>query len=187
MYAKIKDIPQFPFAPYRGDTYWNHLQSQLNEHANSKCYDLNLDPDYQRGYVWTMEQKIKYIEYQLQGGTSGKEIYFNCPNWMRWDRYNKKYGKNPTLELVDGKQRITAILEFLNNKVKAFGKFFNEFEDWNTNMTGMGLPRLSIHINNLETEEEIVRWYLGMNTGGSIHTEADLKPALEKLQLLTNK
>ena len=36
---------------------------------------LVLNPDFQRGHVWTEEQQTAYIEYLLMGGMSGRTIY----------------------------------------------------------------------------------------------------------------
>jgi hypothetical protein len=33
-------------------------------------------------------------------------------------------------------------------------------------------------------KRDVVEWYIGINTGGSIHTEEDLKPAYELLLTL---
>lgn len=163
---KIKDIPQFPHASYTVNVSWSYLREWLQDHK------VILDPIYQRGYVWTEFQKIAYLEYMLRGGFSGKDIFWNSPGWLR-------HGAG-ILELVDGKQRIRAVSEFLDNKVKAFDHYYNEFED----KLHFVHPDFIFHVNNLETEKEVVQWYLGLNTGGSIHTAEDLKFAQDHLKSL---
>ena len=53
--------------------HWFKEQEELN---------LQLNPDFQRGHVWSIGQQIAYIEYILRGGKSGLDFYFNHPNWM---------------------------------------------------------------------------------------------------------
>jgi len=172
---KFSDIPQFPFASYRVNMPWDHIQRWMD--GNKDYYVLDLDPPYQRGYVWTPEQQTAYLEYQLRGGFSGKDIFWNAPEW------NKIKGKGSKLEIVDGKQRLKAVSDFLGNKVKAFGHFYKEFED----QLGITGHDFIFHVNNLQTEKSVVKWYIGMNTGGSVHTEKDLKPALDLLKKLDDE
>ena len=166
-YKTFREIPQFPHANYRVNMMWDYIEKWMSEQ------NVDTNPAYQRGYVWTEEQKEKYLEYRLRGGMSGKDIYWNSKDWMR-------SLTDEVIELVDGKQRLDAVLGFMNNKVKAFGKFKKEFED--------KLPAIThdfvFHINNLASKKEVVEWYLGLNRGGSIHTEADLKPAYDLLKTL---
>jgi hypothetical protein len=131
-----------------------------------------MDPAYQRGYVWTTEQKQAYVEFILKGGESGRDIYWNCAGWMKSYR--------GTLELVDGKQRISAVLDFLDNKLKVFGHLYSEYEDASL----VSRYDFVFHVNDLEHQSDVVRWYIDMNTGGSVHTEKDLEPAYEELKRL---
>lgn len=166
---KFRDIKQMTQASYSVHVSWDYLQDWID---NQDGISFDLDPPYQRGYVWTEEQKIAYIEYILKGGISGKDIFWNCPGWM-------SNFKGP-LELVDGKQRISAVLDFLNNKIKVFGRFFNEYED-KIRLCG---PTFIFHVHDLEDRKAVVQWYLDMNTGGSVHTEKDLQPAYEMMKEL---
>lgn len=168
---KFRDIPKFPFASYVVNISWNYLQSWLDNH-NKDIIRCDMNPFYQRNYIWTKKQKIAFLEYQLKGGFSGRDIFLNCPTWLSF----KDSGN--IIQLVDGKQRINAVLEFLDDKIPAFGLKFSEFEDELHSMD----PNFVFHINNLKTEKEVVEWYVGFNTGGSIHTAKDLKPALDYLK-----
>jgi hypothetical protein len=168
---KFRDIPKFPFASYTVNIFWNYLERWL-ENQSEGIMKCELDPFYQRGYIWTKKQKIAYVEYQLKGGFSGRDIFWNCPFWLSFHQTEN------VIQLVDGKQRIDAVLGFLHDKVPAFGLKYSEFED---KLVGID-PSFIFHVNNLRTEKEVVEWYIGMNTGGSIHTEKDLKPALDYLK-----
>jgi uncharacterized protein with ParB-like and HNH nuclease domain len=151
-----------PRAYYTIDVSWSYLREWISDNSGNKIYDIDLNPEFQRGYVWTKEQKVKYLEYILQNGESGKDIYFNHPNWMT--------SFKGRLVLVDGKQRLDAVLGFLNNEVKAFGYYYKEFED----KLDMLVAGFRIHIGNLETDKDIYNWYIAMNTGGTYHTNEEI-------------
>jgi hypothetical protein len=101
------------------------------------------------------------VEYILKGGMSGRDIYFNCPGWM--------ISFEGDFVLVDGKQRLNALMLFLQNKISVFGYRLKEFEDKMTTMNS-----LNFHINNLKTKREVLQWYLEMNSGGVVHTKKEL-------------
>lgn len=130
----------------------------------------DLCPDFQREYVWTEQQQIRYVEYLLSGGHSGKDIYFNHPNWM-----TTYVGE---MVVVDGKQRLNAVISFLLSQLKVYKHFYNQYTD--------DIPSsvaLRFHVNNLKKRTEVLRWYIEMNSGGTVHTEAELnyvKQLLEK-------
>ncbi len=167
---KYKDIPRFtrsPSASNHSDIPLNFLESWIDD----KIKDLNLQlcPDFQRGHVWTKEQKIAYIEYLLRGGKSGREIYFNHPGWM----HNWK----GEFVLVDGLQRITACLAFIHNEIPAFGYYAREYDDLR-----MADVYLSFWVNDLKTKSEVLTWYIEMNSGGTPHTLQELDRVKAMLQ-----
>ena len=173
---KFSEIKKFPFASYRINVSWKYLPEWLK--LQKEFFNLQLDPPFQRGYKWNMSQKIAFIEYQLKGGFSGKDIFWNSPNW------NGNIKENDPLQLVDGKQRINAVLDFLDNKIKIFGGYsINDFEDKLQHIE----PDFKFHINNLKSQLDVVNWYLGLNTGGSIHTKEDLKSAYDYYKILIKK
>jgi len=124
-------------------------------------YGLQLNPDFQRGHVWTTEQQIAFVTYLLRGGASGRDIYFNHPGWM--GSFEGEF------VCVDGLQRLTAIMRFLNDEIRVFGKLFSEF----TGRMPSGND-LTFHINDLKNRKDVLTWYLEMNSGGTPHSEEEL-------------
>lgn len=161
---RIRDIPQFTrWASYSVDVNWAYLPKYIAE--SQRDFGLDLEPDFQREYVWTPEQKTRYVEYILRGGTSGRDIHTNHPNW------NHGMSGGPYV-VVDGKQRISAILGFLNNEVPIFGgTYYQDFED---RLMATSPARVRWHVNDLATREEVLQWYLDLNSGGTVHTQAEL-------------
>ena len=154
---KFQEIPLITIAKYKVDVMWNYLEKWINRE------EIDMDPDFQRGHVWTQKQKEQYIEWILRNGDSGRDIYFNHPGWFReWDG---------TMVVVDGKQRIEAVLGFLHNEVKAYGYYQNEYEDkWNNLHCAF-----HVHVADLKTRKEVLKWYLDMNTGGTVHTDKEVQ------------
>lgn len=70
---------------------------------------------------------------------------------------------------VDGLQRITACLRFLNNEIPVFGHFLSEYEDSLSNLIA-----LEFVINDLPTKKDVLKWYIELNTGGTVHSEEEI-------------
>lgn len=159
---RFRDIPQFTrSAGYSVDVSWDYLPSHYLNYVQD--YGLDVSPDFQRDYVWTAEQKVRYVEYILQGGMSGKDIYFNAPGW--------RHGETGHFVLVDGKQRLDAVLAFLNNEFPIFGGAYRrDFED----NPGMLIASFKFHVNDLKTRAEVLQWYIDLNAGGTIHTPDEI-------------
>jgi hypothetical protein len=160
---KFRDIPQFTRnATYAVDVSWQYLPTFYVNHVTE--YGLNVSPDFQRGYVWTLSQKVRFIEYILRGGATGKNIYCNSPSWNTLTDM-KDY------VLVDGKQRLDAVLGFLSNEFPIFGEnYCRDYED----TPSMLRSSFRWHVNDLQTRDEVLTWYCDLNSGGTIHSEEEL-------------
>lgn len=172
---KYSEIPKFQTVYYRVDVDLDTLPFAIDRYR--KTYDLDIDPDFQRHYVWTEDQQTSYMEYIIRNGLSSRTLYFNCPYWGS--------GRYAKMVLVDGQQRLKTIFNFLDNRVPVFGgAYLRDFED-----ASSMLRRIYVvfSINNLVDMREVVQWYLDLNTGGTIHTEKDLTKARNVLNQLNQK
>lgn len=168
-----RDIPTFTRdGEYEVNIFLEFLEKTINDYEHE--YGLELNPDFQRGHVWTQEQQIAYVEFFLRGGKTNRVIYFNAPFWtdFNMDKYDMP------MVCVDGLQRITALRKFLNNEIKVFNHYYKEIE---------GTPRmvsngLRFNINNLKSKKEVLQWYLDLNTGGTIHTESEINKVKNMLE-----
>ncbi|MBY6838776.1 DUF262 domain-containing protein [Clostridium botulinum] len=179
---KYKDIIK-PFTPngdYEVNIGLNYLETILKDYYDD--YGLELNPDFQRGNVWTEEQQIAYLEFFLRDGATSRVIYFNCPFFTCGSVDDYKNGKyEMPMVCVDGLQRLTAIRKFLRNELKVCGYTLNEFEDKDILLRKMGLR---FNVNNLKTKKEVLQWYLDFNTGGTVHSQEEItrvKKMLEEL------
>src|SRR5262245_423796 len=144
-----KDIPQLTsIGSYTVNQSLRHLKNWMKDHLKD---GLEMNPDFQRGHVWTENQQIKYVEFLLRGGKTNNVIYFNHPGWMT--------DFEGEFVCVDGLQRITALMRFINDEIKCFDTLYSEFEG--------GIPQsvgIIINVNNLQTRKEVLTWYLEMNS-----------------------
>jgi len=169
-YSDIKKATRA--SPYRIDMEWRNLERTISDSDPP----VDMDPEYQRGYVWTTNQAAKYVEHVLSEGIGGRDVYLNCPGWP-----DNKPGIK--CEVVDGKQRITAVRRFMKGDLRIFGgKLITDFRG---PMRGT-VARFFWHINDLETPQEVMRWYLEMN-GGTAHTDQELNRVKESLANIKSK
>ncbi len=172
MPMSFSDVPAFPFASYRTDVDLSGLEDQIERYVDK--YGLDMIPWFQRGHVWTPEQRVAYVEYFLRGGLTGRDIFFNHPGWM--GDYKGE------MVLVDGLQRVSSLFGFIRGEVIAFGQTCEQFGDTLTSQVG-----LTFHINNLKTEQEWVQWYLDFNTGGTDHSPEEIARVRAVLSEITQK
>jgi len=166
---KFHDIEQFTRdGAYEVNMPLDLLERRVNEWLEGD--NLQLDPDFQRGHVWTEEQQVAWMEYFLRGGKSGRVLYFNAP-W--WGDFNKGRYEYKDFVLVDGLQRMTAFLKFLHGDLAIFGgHLIGDFED--RIRMARSSDNLRLNINNLKTKAEVLRWYIQMNDGGTPHTPEEI-------------
>ena len=176
--VRFKDIPQLTkYGNYQVNISLDYVPIQIKKWQNDDYYNLQLNPKFQRGHIWNEMQQIAYIEFILKGGKTARTIYFNMPSWN---------GGMPSTEYddfvcVDGLQRITAVLKFMNNEIKIFGSYYKEFEDHIPSNA-----ELFFCVNNLQTEKEVLQWYVDMNAGGTPHTEGEINKVREMIKNLDN-
>src|SRR3546814_3429683 len=83
---------------------------------------MGLDPDFQRGHVWTPPNQTRYLEHLLRGGTSSRTLIWNCPGYDQSISTSADADAPKEMVIVYGKQRLTAILGFLHGNVAVFGR-----------------------------------------------------------------
>lgn len=166
--AMYRNIPQITRgASYSVDVSWQYLPGYYLDMVTD--YGLDVNPNFQRAHVWNETQKIRYVEYILMGGRSGKDIYTNNPEW-----HHGRIGMEPReswFVLVDGKQRIDAVLGYLNNEFPIFeGNYHRNYDDSLDIMTAS----FKWHVNELPTMQEVYRWYIDLNSGGTQHSPEEI-------------
>lgn len=143
----------------------------LTDHIQG--WGLDLDPDYQRGHVWNEYQREAFMGFLLCGGVPPH--CYMAP--ITWDRS----------ELIDGKQRVTTVLMWLNGEVAALlpdGLRVRRDEAVPESLRGLE-QRLRFGIIKGTTRAERIRIYLRLNAGGSVHTAEEIQKARDLLNEIT--
>lgn len=167
--TKFSDIPQFTRdGNYRVNMPFSDVERTIARWQEGR--QLDMDPDFQREHVWTETQQIRYLEFRFRGGKSGRDILWNSPGF--------KSGSLEPMVLVDGKQRIQALLRFLHNEIPVFGSLYSEYTDKLHHMQ----HDFIFVVNDLKTRKEVLQWYIDLNAGGTPHTDDEINKVQELLK-----
>ena len=170
LYHLIRPLPK---GSYTVDIRLEYLQDWiLNQERDMLAVggSFELCPDFQRGHVWNEKQQIAYCE-ALLGDKAPRNILFNCPNWQT----NELHGDiNPqTMQCIDGLQRLTAVLRFVNNEIKVFGEFVAS--DFDGTAFDIRRFRLTLTVYEYKHRNELLQFYVDLNSAGTAHTEEELQ------------
>ncbi|WP_049680942.1 DUF262 domain-containing protein [Peribacillus loiseleuriae] len=127
----------------------------------SKAYyfGVNFDLDYQREYVWELGGKVNLNDSVFNNIDIGKFVFVRY-NSETWSKLNLSY------EVLDGKQRMRAILDYYEDRFEYEGKKFSDltlrdqghFENYPIPIAEIDeLPR-----------KGIIRFFIALNTNGKV-------------------
>jgi hypothetical protein len=169
---------RYPIPTITPNFHW-HTDFVMNELLEKldywkKTYPLfDLDPDYQRPFVWSHSQDVAYIEWVLKGGHTGRDFWFSH---SKWDQLSL----DVPFELVDGKQRLNAITRFVKGEFSVFDNLYGRplyFENVST-----GGIYFTIHVCQFKNRAEILKWYLAYNVAGEPHTQEEINRVKKLLE-----
>lgn len=168
---KFTDIEKFPQSYYRTEVELKYLKEHL-ERWNERSLELPnhylvMNPEWQRGHVWNQKQKISFMEYFLKGGRTGRDVYFNCSTW------SSDY--TTPIYCLDGLQRLSTALEFLDNKVPVWGYYLRDFED-SIRLSG---ANFSFNMLQIANKRDLLKVYVDFNSGGTPHNPKEIKRVIE--------
>ena len=129
---------------------------------------IDLNPDFQRDFVWLPEQQTAFMEHLLIGGFV-PPVIVHAKDWFHYPL------KNP-LVMVDGKQRWTTVWNFFHNQVKAFGYNYSEFSH-----DDLRDCRLTLNIIDAGTHKNCIELFIRLNTCGTIVPESVIEAAKKLL------
>lgn len=115
---------------------------------------IDLNPEYQRDLVWSQEDKENLIESIFNYVDIGKFVLF------RRDFSSSK----ELYEIIDGKQRLTALLDFFENRFTFRGKFFNELHP--SDQRHFEGYAVSFAMLERVDKQTVLNTFVRLNTGG---------------------
>jgi hypothetical protein len=155
--------------PLMYDGYRNGSVSSL---MSRYLRGLEDNPDYQRGYVWTMQDKARLLESLFMGREIGRFAFVT-----------HKYPKLD--EVLDGKQRLNCLFEFYTSQISYQGIYWHQLSPRDRDR----IESRSIQWVDLPGERykksDLLRIFLEVNAAGVPQTPEHLAKveALYKAQL----
>lgn len=134
---------------------------------------LDLFPDYQRGIVWGDDERKELIESLLMNADIGKIVlvYINDSTYF-------ENGK--AWEVLDGVNRITTIVDYINNKFSVNGYYFDDL-DRNDRQAIEGHTIGVAKIDELSMYDKL-KLFLLLNRGGKPVSEEHINKVREMLE-----
>ncbi len=118
-------------------------------------FGVDFDPEYQRGLVWSMEDKTALLDSVFNNIDIGKFAFIH-------NGYTTHYG----YQILDGKQRLTTLVDFYLNKFPYKGKYYNELsakdKRWFLNR------QVAVGEMREATREQIIKYFIMLNTTGHV-------------------
>jgi len=145
------------------------LRAERDSNDPSKAEGWVLDPAFQRGSVWTLDQKVAWIETILRG-LGLPAIIIN-----RFPEEHPVYGWREIV--IDGQQRLRATAEFMQDKFRVRGELYGEQDNAFHRFWTMGIGIAPVVYCAYETERECAELYLKLLTAGTAHTPAEIEKA----------
>jgi hypothetical protein len=125
-------------------------------------FGIDTSPDYQRGNVWTDEDKVLLIDSIFRNIDIGKFALIHL-------EYSGKYG----YEILDGKQRLNALVEFFENRFPYKGKYYYDLS-WSDQNHFDGYPVSFAEMRNL-TQKQKYNYFLKLNVAGHAQDPEHIK------------
>jgi hypothetical protein len=164
MVDPIKTIIDTRFARPRIRT--QYTQQSLDSLVHT-CYWRGLidSPDYQRGYVWTLEDKQRLVQSIFDRCDIGKFVFLEHP-----------YPEH-RLEVIDGKQRLRAIMDFLEGRFEFKGANWFQLSHDDKN----AFFDIMVQIAQLQADKikksDVLWLFLSLNAAGVPQTDEHIEHA----------
>lgn len=136
--------------------------------GNMYSFGTDMNPSYQRGYVWNQDDKQLLIDSIFKNMDIGKFVFVHLPF----------KSQSPSYEILDGKQRLNAISEFYLNKLSYCGYFYNDM----SKREQYHFQHYMISYDELDnvSEQQKIRYFLTLNRAGKVMDEKHLSK-IEKM------
>lgn len=189
LFEIIKPVKQYATQHVKIDI--RHLKdwmAQFEGTPSNYSYEnvlLELNPEFQRGHVWKLNQQIAFVENLLRVIDINKTIRFNDLT-MRPHNDADDILKNKII-CIDGLQRLTAIIDFVDGKYKVFNNQLS-YDDILNHPDKASMRRifnsalLQFEFLQITSYKEVLEYYIDLNFGGVAHTPADIQIAKDILK-----
>lgn len=163
-----------PTATYTTDVSLGYLKNFIDDTMRDVVGMggvFDLEPDFQRGHVWKNEQRVAYVEALIRG-TAPNKILFNCPGWIRGTALDGDIPEH-TFQCIDGLQRLTSVQKFLDRELNVFKDL--SVDDLKGTPFDVNRLRLKFCIFEFTNRADLLKFYLNLNSGGTVHSQVELE------------
>lgn len=150
----------------------SNIESLIHKHY---YFGVDFNPDYQRGYVWTQEDKELLLDSIFKNIDIGKFVFIRLSD-AEWMKRNFGY------EILDGKQRLSTLIEFYENKLSYKGKYFNDLSGKDKGVFRNHM--VSVAEVNETDKKTVLKYFLMLNRTGKAMDETHLKAVEDMLSEL---
>lgn len=128
-------------------------------------FGIDFDPDYQRGYVWDQKNKELLLDSIFKNIDIGKFVLIHLSD-EEW------YKRGIGYEILDGKQCLSTLIEFYENKLSYKGKYYNDL----SRMDKRTFNNHKIAVAEVrETDKKtVLKYFLMLNRTGKSMDESHL-------------
>lgn len=118
-------------------------------------WGVDMNPEYQRGNVWSLEDKVALIDSIFNDIEIGRIVLM---------KRDYSYERKEAYEIIDGKQRLTALTEFYEDRFQYKGLFFSQMHPFDQNhfenkqMAVIEAPEMS--------REQVIEYFIRVNISG---------------------
>ena len=146
-------------------------RKENKEYSSKECLE-RIIPAFQRSNdKWTREMQIKFVENIICGAETN--IIFGYVATSGTSKCNCK--------LIDGQQRVTALLDWMDNKFNIFDEV--SFSHPDVDVVLSGIYDFKTRIYRFDTEQDMVQFYIDMNENIT-HSSEDIDKAKQYLKAL---
>jgi hypothetical protein len=136
----------------------NFFQSTLGGLIHSYYnFGIDMNPSYQRDLVWTQSQKELLIDSIINKRDIGKFVLIE-----------KSFEENePGYEILDGKQRLSTIIEFYEDRFSYNGIYFSDLSERDKRyFDSMSISMAHVDERSID-EKQIIDYFINLNISGT--------------------
>lgn len=152
------------------DYFNSTVESLIRKHYH---FGVDFDPDYQRGYVWDQKDKELLLDSVFKNIDIGKFTFIKLSNdeWLK---------RGLSYEILDGKQRLSTLIEFYENKLTYNGKYYNDLSSKDKNVfDNHTVAQAEVDRTDKQT---VLKYFLMLNRTGKVMDEAHLNQVEKMLE-----